>query len=91
MGTLVRHGNGDGIVIATGTKTEFGQVFDMVQDMEKKKTPLQQSMDELGRKLSIFSFYIIVFIILVGVLQGRQWLEMFTIGGDYLCSRLLKY
>ena len=38
-------------------------------------------MDELAKKLSIISFAVIGVICLIGVLQERSWLEMFTIGG----------
>ncbi|KAI0041087.1 Ca-transporting ATPase [Auriscalpium vulgare] len=80
MGTLVRNGRGVGVVIATGVKTEFGVIFSMMQDVEERRTPLQLSMDELAKKLSIISFGVIGIICLIGVLQQRPWLEMFTIG-----------
>ncbi|EKM53692.1 uncharacterized protein PHACADRAFT_163996 [Phanerochaete carnosa HHB-10118-sp] len=80
MGTLVRNGRGSGVVIATGTQTEFGVIFSMMQDVEEKRTPLQLSMDELAKKLSILSFGVIGVICIIGVLQSRPWLEMFTIG-----------
>ncbi|KAK1924100.1 hypothetical protein DB88DRAFT_526657 [Papiliotrema laurentii] len=82
MGTLVRSGNGSGIVVGTGKDTEFGVIFSMMQDVEEKKTPLQVSMDDLAKQLSIFSFGVIGVIFLLGVLQNRDWLEMFTIGGE---------
>ncbi|KAJ3559192.1 hypothetical protein NP233_g11328 [Leucocoprinus birnbaumii] len=37
-------------------------------------------MDELAKKLSILSFGVIGVICLIGVLQQRSWLDMFTIG-----------
>ncbi|KAJ3822834.1 Ca-transporting ATPase [Lentinula raphanica] len=80
MGTLVRNGRGTGVVIATGTSTEFGIIFSMMQDVEEKRTPLQLSMDELAQKLSMLSFGVIGVICLIGVLQRRSWLDMFTIG-----------
>jgi magnesium-transporting ATPase (P-type) len=49
--------------------------------VEEKRTPLQVSMDDLAKRLSIFSFGIIGIIVLIGVIQQRSWLEMFTIGG----------
>lgn len=52
----------------------------MMQDVEDKRTPLQVAMDELAKRLSIISFAIIGIIVLIGVLQNRSWLEMFTIG-----------
>ncbi|CAE6464561.1 unnamed protein product [Rhizoctonia solani] len=82
MGTLVRNGRGTGIVISTGTATEFGSVFSLMQSVEEKRTPLQTSMDELAHKLSMLSFGVIGVICLIGVMQQRGWLEMFTIGGN---------
>ena len=101
-------GRGTGIVIATGTDTEFGVIFSMMQDVcrfhhpistsnltlfnackvEEKRTPLQLSMDELAKKLSLISFGIIGVICLIGVLQRRSWLEMFTIGGSSLANTI---
>ncbi|XP_069758273.1 calcium-transporting ATPase type 2C member 2-like isoform X4 [Narcine bancroftii] len=80
MGTLVQYGNGKAIVIATGENSEFGEVFKMMQTEETPKTPLQKSMDKLGKQLSLFSFVIIGLMMLIGWLQGKSLLGMFTIG-----------
>lgn len=80
MGTLVRSGYGQGIVIATGAKTEFGSISMSLQEIESPRTPLQLSMDRLGQELSYMSFGVIGLIVVVGLLQGRKLLEMFTIG-----------
>ncbi|XP_067093312.1 calcium-transporting ATPase type 2C member 1 isoform X1 [Osmerus mordax] len=80
MGTLVRCGKAKGIVIGTGENSEFGEVFKMMQAEEAPKTPLQKSMDLLGKQLSLYSFGIIGVIMLVGWLQGKRILDMFTIG-----------
>jgi hypothetical protein len=62
-------------------------VFTLMQSVEEKRTPLLASMDELAHKLSVLSFGVIGIICLIGVIQGRGWLEMFTIGGESTCSR----
>lgn len=80
MGTLVTAGRGMGVVVGTARDTEFGQIFTMMNDIEKPKTPLQNSMDKLGHQLSIASFAVIGAICLIGVIQGRGWLEMFQVG-----------
>jgi Ca2+-transporting ATPase len=80
MGTLVRSGSGKGIVVSTGEQSEFGEVFKMMQAEESPKTPLQKSMDILGAQLSFYSFCIIGVIMLLGWLQGKALVEMFTIG-----------
>jgi P-type Ca2+ transporter type 2C len=50
-----------------------------MQAEEAPKTPLQKSMDILGKQLSFYSFGIIGVIMFIGYLQGRPTLEMFTI------------
>ncbi|XP_061714734.1 calcium-transporting ATPase type 2C member 1-like isoform X1 [Cydia pomonella] len=79
MGTLVRCGNAKGIVVSTGERSEFGDIFRMMQAEEAPKTPLQKSMDTLGAQLSLYSFCIIGFIMVAGWLQGKALQEMFTI------------
>lgn len=80
MGTLVRSGYGQGIVISTGANTEFGAISASLQGIESPRTPLQLSMDRLGKDLSYMSFGVIGFILLVGLLRGWKFLEMFQIG-----------
>ena len=80
MGTLVRSGYGEGLVIATGADTEFGTISMSLQEIEAPRTPLQQSMDLLGKQLSYMSFAVIGVIVLIGLLQGKQLLDLFTIG-----------
>ncbi|AMD21804.1 HFL052Wp [Eremothecium sinecaudum] len=79
MGTLVREGHGKGVVVSTGKHTMFGTVFEMMNSIEKPKTPLQLAMDKLGKDLSYMSFFLIGIIFIIGVIQGRSWLEMFQI------------
>lgn len=60
MGTLVRNGNGRGLVVGTGEHTEFGVVFHMMQDTDERKTPLQVSFGRwrflwIGRTMSCAS------------------------------------
>ncbi|KAK0249527.1 hypothetical protein B0A54_15916 [Friedmanniomyces endolithicus] len=80
MGTLVRTGYGQGIVIGTGAETEFGAISASLQEIESPRTPLQLSMDRLGKELSIMSFAVIGLIILVGLWRGLGFLELFQIG-----------
>ena len=77
MSTIVVNGRGKGVVVATASATEFGKVFAMMQDVEKEKTPLQNSMDKLGKQLSAMSIGLIAVIVLVGWLQNKPFLEMF--------------
>nr|XP_056718837.1 calcium-transporting ATPase type 2C member 2 [Euleptes europaea] len=80
MGTHVRYGKAKGIVIGTGKNSQFGEVFKMMQEEETPKTPLQKNMDKLGKQLTLVSFGIIGLLMLIGWLQGKPLLSMFTIG-----------
>ena len=80
MGTLVRSGYGHGIVIGTGGATEFGAVSKSLEEIESPRTPLQVSMDRLGKDLSYMSFGVIGFIMLVGLWRGWKFLDMFQTG-----------
>ncbi|KAI1280026.1 calcium-transporting ATPase [Xylaria sp. FL0933] len=79
MGTLVRSGHGQGIVFATGGDTHFGTIAASVSGTESPRSPLQLNMDQLGKQLSQISFGIIGLISLVGLLQGKKLLDLFTI------------
>ena len=79
MGTLVRSGYGQGIVYATGGNTHFGTIAASVSETESPRTPLQLNMDLLGSQLSQASFIIIGIISLIGWIQGKGLLEIFTI------------
>jgi len=80
MGTLVRSGHGQGLVVGTGANTEFGSISASLQEIESPRTPLQLAMDQLGQELSYISFVVIALIVVVGLWQGRKLLEMFQIG-----------
>ena len=70
MGTFLRTGRGKGIVINTGEKSQFGELIRMMQDEESPRTPLQKNMDELAKKLSVFSFGFIGVVFALGLYQG---------------------
>ncbi|KAM0244610.1 hypothetical protein ACHAP5_006074 [Fusarium lateritium] len=79
MGTLIKSGHGQGIVFATGGHTQFGTIAASVSGTESPRSPLQLSMDDLGSQLSKASFVVIGLISIVGWLQGKKILEIFTI------------
>ena len=52
-GTLVTHGQGAGVVIATGSETEIGHISTLVADVESLTTPLLRQMAQFGRWLTL--------------------------------------
>ena len=52
-GTLVTHGQGTGVVVATGAQTEIGRISTLVSEVESVTTPLLRQMDQFGRWLTL--------------------------------------
>jgi len=63
QGTTISSGKGHAIVTATGMRTQFGKIAELVQESEKSMTPLQLDLEDLGKKLGalIIVLCIIVF------------------------------
>jgi len=51
-GTLVTHGQGTGVVVATGTATELGRISTLLATVEKLTTPLLKLMARFGQWLA---------------------------------------
>ncbi|MFZ2869975.1 cation-translocating P-type ATPase, partial [Zavarzinia sp.] len=52
-GTMVAVGQGRGIVVATGSRTEIGHISTLIGKVEPLTTPLLRQMDSFGRRLTI--------------------------------------
>ncbi len=48
-GTTIASGSGKGLVMATGTNTEFGRVVTMAQSIEEPPSPLQREINRTAR------------------------------------------
>jgi magnesium-transporting ATPase (P-type) len=52
-GTLVTHGQGSCVVVATGAQTEIGRISTLVSEVESLTTPLLRQMAQFGRWLTV--------------------------------------
>ena len=62
-GTVVTYGRGRAVVVATGMKTEFGKIAQMLETVETGRTPLQLSLDKVGRMLAQVAIVIVALIV----------------------------
>ena len=75
--SLVTYGRGKGIVVGTGMTTEVGKIAEMLDQTEEQITPLQEKLNKLGKTLGIAALAICVFIFIVGLIQGKEPINMF--------------
>lgn len=73
----VTYGRAMGIVVGVGMNTEVGKIANLLSSNKKEKTPLEQKLDELGRILGIGALISVVIIFGIGVLNGKELLELF--------------
>lgn len=79
-GTVITMGRGQARVTATGMRTEFGKIATMLSNVEVSKTPLQITLDRLGKTLGKAALILIAITFAIGLLRGQGFLEMFMFG-----------
>ena len=77
-GSFVTYGRGSFIVTETGMNTEVGKIAGLLETAAEKKTPLQVSLDDFGKKLSI------AILVFCGLLFGMNVLRGNPIGDSFL-------
>lgn len=71
-GTTVTEGSGEAVVVAVGMATELGRISELAQVVEEERTPLEQRLAWLGRRLAWTTIAIAVAVGVSGVLAGRE-------------------
>ncbi len=69
-GSLVTYGRADVIVTGTGMDTELGKIAGLMNSAKKRKTPLQESLDQFSGKLAVF--IMIICVIVFGLCMFRN-------------------
>ena len=71
-GCFVTYGRGRFLVTATGMNTEMGKIAMLLKNTEERKTPLQISLDQFGKRLSVIILAICVLLFTVSVLWRHE-------------------
>jgi len=53
MNTIITRGNGEGIVIGTGMRTEIGKIAESLQEEEIELSPFQKEVNRFGKLLGV--------------------------------------
>jgi len=78
MGTVVTYGRGKAVVVKTGMDTEIGNIAKMLTETDAVVTPLQKSINQLGKILAVIALAIVAVIFIIEIVQGLLTKGSFT-------------
>ena len=79
MGTIITYGRATVLIVNTGMATEMGKIATGIQEVKPEKTPLQKSISKLSRYIIILFLGVCGLLIVIGLLKGLGWLEVFLL------------
>ncbi|HVY93622.1 MAG TPA: cation-translocating P-type ATPase [Bryobacteraceae bacterium] len=77
QGTFVTSGNGEAMVTEIGMQTELGRIAALIRKAPQDSTPLQQRLDQVGRRLAALALLLCCVIFLAGVLRHEEMKLLF--------------
>ena len=91
-GSLVTYGRGVVVITAVGMKTELGKIASLMKETIDKATPLQVSLDNFGKKLSISILVLCGIVFAINIYHGVNILEslLFAVGNQSAYSLDIK-
>ncbi|BCO08319.1 ATPase [Desulfolithobacter dissulfuricans] len=75
--SMVTHGQGTGVVVATGGDTEVGRISELIFSAEDLETPLTRKIARFSRVLLYAILILAAVTVVVGLLRGKPLLDMF--------------
>ncbi len=76
-GSFVTYGRGTCVVTAIGMETEVGRIARLIKTASEKRTPLQVSLDEFGKKLSVIILVFCGLLFGMNILRGGSAVDAF--------------
>lgn len=76
-GSFVTYGRAVAVVTHTGMNTEIGKVAQLLDTASEKRTPLQLSLDEFGKKLAIIVLAICALVFGLSLYRGMELITAF--------------
>lgn len=74
-GSLAVYGRAEILVTATGMDTELGKIAGLMNAAKERKTPLQKSLDEFSKKLTILIMIICAVVMALSLYRGMTILD----------------
>jgi Ca2+-transporting ATPase len=79
MGTIVNYGRATALAVRTGMATDIGQIATAIQEIKPERTPLQKNISKVSRYIVVLFLGICALLVVVGVLKGLAWLDVFLL------------
>ena len=80
LGTGIASGHAVALVVATGLQTELGRIGQLVATSQKERSPLEQRLTDLGRRLVYIVLVIAALVMVTGWLRGDGLWMMVEVG-----------
>ena len=74
-GSMITNGKAKGIVVATGQDTELGKIANILFNSQKQTTPLQKSIDKIGKIITWVVLAVCAIIFVVEMAAGHGFLN----------------
>ncbi|MEG2543672.1 MAG: cation-translocating P-type ATPase [Longicatena sp.] len=72
---LVTYGRAKTMITAIGMNTEIGKIATLMNTTKERKTPLQRTLDDFSKKLSIVILFICALVFGLNIMQGNPVLD----------------
>ncbi|WP_455714243.1 cation-translocating P-type ATPase [Anaerosporobacter sp.] len=77
QGSYVTYGRASFLVTRIGMMTEVGKIASLLNNASEKKTPLQKSLDDFGKKLSILILVVCAIVFGLSIFRGEAIVDAF--------------
>ncbi|MGX8852165.1 cation-translocating P-type ATPase [Amedibacillus sp. YH-ame10] len=72
---LVTYGRGKVVITSIGMNTEIGKIATLMNTTKERKTPLQRTLDDFSKKLSVAIIAICILVFGLNIMQGNNVLD----------------
>ena len=77
-GSFVTYGRAKVVVTGVGMNTQIGKIATLLKNTKEKRTPLQVSLDDFGKKLSVVILIVCAVVFLLSRMRGEAIVDAFV-------------
>lgn len=74
--TAITTGSARAIVTAIGMESEIGKIAGLIDSTELRKTPLQELLEQVSKKLLYVCGAVVVIVAILGIIHEKKWLDI---------------